>query len=193
MFIPAGYAQVNMVFSGIGLPRGAQVAYGVLNTGPSNGPRTAPELAEFAKNTWAASMLSQQSISTILVETKVKLGPNATGADATVTSNLVGGSSAEQDSPQVAVLIRKRTPFGGKTGKGRMFVPGVSEGQTDRGGVLGAPNLVNFQGAANQWLSDHNIGLAPIVLLHTLGSPAPFIVTDLEVQKLLATQRRRLR
>jgi hypothetical protein len=193
MIIPVGFAQVNIVFGGLAMPRGAQVTYGVLNTGLAGTPYTAPQLAEFVKETWRLRFLTQQSSSCVLKEARVKLGPNATGPDATVSVNHPGLQSAESDSPNVAVLIRKRTPFGGKKGKGRMFLPGVHEGATNKGGVIDTAYLNLVQAEADQWLDAHDAGGASVQLLHSAIGLAPFVVTDLEVQQLMATQRRRLR
>lgn len=193
MLIPVGFAQVNVIFGGIGMPRGAQVTYGVLNTGPGSGAFTAPQMAEFCKETWRTRFLTQQSSSCVLKECRVKLGPNASGADATVSVNHPGLQSAESDSPNVAVLIRKRTPFGGKTGKGRMFMPGVHEGATNKGGVIDTAYLNLVQSEADQWLAAHNTAGLVVHLLHSAPLLAPFVVTNLEVQQLMATQRRRLR
>jgi hypothetical protein len=93
----------------------------------------------------------------------------------------------------VAVLIRKRTPFGGKTGKGRMFFPGIAENYTQSGGLLVASDRTAMQNQADIWLAAHDTAGVPIQLLHSAAGLAPFVVTDLEVQQLLATQRRRLR
>jgi hypothetical protein len=193
MLIPVGFAQVNHIFGGPGLPRGAQVTYGVSNTGPGSGAYTAPQLAEFCHSLWVAHLLAKQSSNMTLNETRVKFGPNDTGADATFSDPKPGTDSPNQDSPQVCALIRKRTPFGGKTGKGRMFFPGINEGQTDIGGTLSNGVRDSMQVAFNAFLDALDAGGATMQLLHTSPTLPAFVVTDLEVQKTLATQRRRLR
>jgi hypothetical protein len=193
MLIPVGFAQVNHVFGGPGLPRGAQVAYGVSNTGPGNGAYTAPEMAAFCHSVWISNLIAKQSSNTTLLETRVKFGPNSTGADATFSDPKPGTDSPNQDSPQVCALIRKRTPFGGKTGKGRMFFPGINEGQTDVGGTLSNGVRDSLQVAFDAFLTALDTGGATMQLLHTAGTLPAFVVTKLEVQKTLATQKRRLR
>jgi hypothetical protein len=128
-----------------------------------------------------------------LKEVKCKFGPNATGADHTLTSGVAGQQVSSSDAPQVAALIRKTTPFGGRTGKGRMFLPGLAEAVTDNGGTLTTTYRNDLQASVTAWLNFHSTQGLPIHLLH--GDPLlnPFVVSAMEVQSLVATQRRRIR
>jgi hypothetical protein len=192
MIIPPGFAQVNLVFTGAGVPRGAQVAYGVILTSQVV-TYTPNSLATFAGNAWQDSVLTLQNNQVRLTQVRTKFGPNATGGDGSATFDVAGGQAAGSDAPQVAVLVRKKTPFGGRKGRGRMFVPGVTETGTSAGGLLVDTDFNGFQTQFDAWLLDHDQGGVPVHLLHTEVGLAPYVVEDMEVQRLVATQRRRLR
>lgn len=191
MVIPTGYAQVNYVFGGPAQPRGSQVTHGVQLVGGS--PLVTPQdVAAFAKTTWETTLGTLQISGVKFIEARVKFGPNASGGDATVTSGMDGGKSSSGEAPQVAVLIRKRTALGGRTGRGRMFVPGAPETDVVNGSLQGGA-LTQWEDTADDFLAAWNTAQAPMVILHTEGTAGPVIVTDFEVQALTATQRRRLR
>lgn len=96
----------------------------------------------------------------------------------------------------VAVLIHKRTTRGGRRGRGRMFIPwAMSEGDVDEVGNISTTRLTQLQTNANAFLASLATNEVPMVILHNPGktSPgAPNAVTNLTVDRLIATQRRRL-
>jgi hypothetical protein len=128
-----------------------------------------------------------------LNQTRVKFGPNATGADGSAGPPIVGSLNESPDSPQVAVLIKKRTALGGRQGRGRMFLPFLTEAQTDSGGRMTAGAIDGYQVAAGGFLAGLVSRDIPMVLLHAAPEIVPTLVLALEVQSLVATQRRRLR
>jgi hypothetical protein len=192
MEIPPGFAQINLVFNGLAVPRGAQCVYGVLVT--SGGVNTTPaQVAQVAANAFSVDLAQRVVNNITLKEVKVKFGPNTTGPDHTLTAGIQGQQNSSGDAPQVAVLIRKVTPFGGRQGKGRMFLPGLAEAVTDTGGTLQGQYRVDLQQDMTDWLTFHDNAGLPVQLLHAEAGLAPFVVTAMEVQSLVATQRRRLR
>jgi hypothetical protein len=191
MEIPTGWAQVNLVFGGPGAPRGAQVVYGAQLVG--GGALTTPQdYADFARTAWETDIHPGLMSGLIFVEARVKFGPNATGLDATATSNTAGGLAVSGEAPQVAVLIRKITAQGGRQGKGRMFLPGIPETSVS-GGVVeqGTINVLDANFA--DWLAAHSLANFPVALLHQEAGISPFIVTEMFTQNIIATQRRRIR
>lgn len=92
-----------------------------------------------------------------------------------------------------AVLLRKQTGLGGRSGRGRMFLPPFNLAETNvaSNGLLDSDYRSDMQAAVNTWMGD----FSP-VLLHdsaTPGSPAPTPITSVVVDQRIATQRRRLR
>lgn len=116
---------------------------------------------------------------------------DSTGASA------VGTSSGTAAPPNVAVLAHKNTGQGGRRGRGRMFLPGVSEGFIDPNGALTSAAITQINSDLASWYSSI-VGIATVddVLLYhnnDLGNLSPTIVTGFTVDSKVATQRRRLR
>jgi hypothetical protein len=123
------------------------------------------------------------------------------------------GAGTDVTAPNVAMLVKKIAPGGGRsTRNGRMYVAGVTEGATSAAGdTILAASVTIFQAAFSNFLTDtdgtHPVGAdiydASLRVVHTRkvsDGPPPvyeFVsssdVTQLQVQALLATQRRRLR
>jgi hypothetical protein len=192
MIIPAGFAQVNMLFQGVAAPRGAQVVFGVRRVEPAT-VTTPIALANLATSLWSAHIRPLQSPSIKLVGARAKFGPNATGPDATNTVNFDGGNVGGAESPQVAVLVRKVTEQGGRTGRGRMFVPGAIDASVNGAGQLAGDTPTAFQNGFTDWLEGWSDALWPVVILHSIEGLAPVTVVAMQVQQTAATQRRRLR
>lgn len=191
MHIPELFAQVNLIFTGAAVPTGAQVTFGVDNTltDESASDIGAAVLAAVTSSTLMVNFDSNASLSSILV----KKGPPDTGASAITPSGLVGGQSGTAQVPQSAVLIRKETAVGGRTGRGRMFWPAIADTSIVEGGHLTGVVLGNIQTDADAFLAALDTAGLPMVLLHTDPSRVPDLITSLAVQSLTATQRRRLR
>lgn len=188
MIIPPGYAHVQHFFGGPGLPNGAAVTYGVSGflSGGLSGAAVALHLA-FA-DAWENGICN----SVHLEETRVKQGPNATGpfyAHQEVIPMAVTGS---QLPPNVALLVEKRTELGGRSGRGRFYIPGLPESDVDAAGVIVPANVVGFQAAADAFLAAVEGIATGMFLLHSASSD-PTRVTDLTIDPVAATQRRRLR
>lgn len=191
MIIPTGYAQVNYVFSGPALPRGAQVTHGVQLV--SGSPLVTPsDVAVFAATNWASTLGGQQISGVTLKEVRVKFGPNATGGDAVASPNTQGALNATGEAPQVAVLLRKRSAQGGRSGRGRMFVPGAPESQVQDGN-LNTGAMAAWTQEAGDFLQGWNTQQTPVVILHSVSTAGPVIVTSMGAEQVVATQRRRIR
>jgi hypothetical protein len=188
VIIPLGYAHVQHFFGGTGLPNGAAVTYGIAGFGASSAYDAALQLhLDFGTN-W----LPQLSNTARLEKTRVKYGPNATGPFAEYAENIVGGTSGTQMPPNVALLVEKKTAVGGKSGAGRLYIPGIPEAVAGADGAIAPANMTAFQTVANAWLADIETTFTGMVLLHSASSD-PTAVTNLVIDPLAATQRRRLR
>jgi len=98
--------------------------------------------------------------------------------------------------PNVAVLVHKRSTRGGRRGRGRLFLPwAMSEGDVDEVGNLATARVTQLQNLCNSFLAGLQSQDVPMVILHNPGKTAmgaPNVVTSLTVDRLIATQRRRL-
>jgi hypothetical protein len=111
----------------------------------------------------------------------------------------VAGNSGLATVPQnTAWLVKKISGLGGRRNRGRMYFPGVSESVVDNKGELTSGQIT----ALNTLVGSLKVGgsvhtafgfLGQMQILHETGSQTPTEVTDLVVQKVVATQRRRLR
>lgn len=188
MIIPVGYAQVNFRFDGFAIPTGAEVALGCV-LGGEDDPVV---IATGYKNAWLASFTEAQTDETNFKEVLVKFGPNIDGISTVLPVGVVGGRDVLSESPNVAILVQKRTGTGGRKGLGRMFVPGLDQDDVTGAGQLTSTALALWQAKADEFLGHAAIAAFPPVLLHAeAGPPAP--ITDLVVSQTVATQRRRLR
>jgi len=193
VIIPANYAQANVHFTGGGAPTGAEVTLG-LNV--ELFVDTPAALAALVLNLFQSAAIRQRMSGDIVIAScSVKYGPNATGPSAEVANPQPGTNQGPVVSPNTTFLIRKLTGFGGRTGRGRMYLPGPAEGQVDAGGLLDA----GVRGGLDAAMEDLRNGLvqagAVPTLLHGAGSPiqVPMPITSFNVDARVATQRRRLR
>jgi len=115
--------------------------------------------------------------------------------------NINGSASIQVQSSNCALLVKKRSNRGGRRGRGRMFVPWLDSTKVDPNGIYNATQVTTEQG---RWTTFHDlleVGQAgnptPMVVLHNSegNSPpgTPTRVTQLVVDPIIATQRRRLR
>lgn len=99
-------------------------------------------------------------------------------------------------TPNVALLLHKRTARGGRRGRGRMYLPwAVITSNVDEGGVITPATVTASQTKATQFLSALSVNTVPMVLLHNPGQSSagpPNPVTSLQVDNRVGTQRRRL-
>lgn len=189
MIIPVGYAQVNLRYTGVGLPTGAEMTFGV-NNGPEASAVALAETIEAAIITagFGASMFEDAVLTTI----HVKLGPNATGQFVDHGTNIAGTEADTPVPPNVSVLLKKNTPVGGRKGQGRMFMPAIPENDISADGLVGSGKITDITAQCSTLLSELSGGDIGMVVLHN-DSTSPYSVTSLVPQVRAATQRRRLR
>jgi hypothetical protein len=192
MPIPAGFAQVNWHFDGSGLPSKGEITLGL---DVSDFLGSGEDIAEAASSEFEATILPQLANTVRLSFTSIKVGPDATGPTYEHALGAFGSKSGSAAAPNTAALCIKQTAFGGHAGRGRMFLPGIPEGDINEGGTLGGTYLAALQGAVNTFHTGWDgYNLTP-VLLHGPGSPlsTPTPLTGMTVSATVATQRRRLR
>jgi hypothetical protein len=192
--IPPGFGEINMQFNLTGDPQPMITSLGLdLTTG------VVPDQTE--ANTMLTAM--QTAFDEVLTAT-YSIGPGwviygQDGPDDIRVDGTIAPVSGDQAvSPLVsntAVLVRKVTGLGGRRNRGRMYIPGTPETWVDSLGQLELVNLTTWQTQMTNLRADL-IGLPTIdnlVVLHESAPFTPTVITGLTVQRLVATQRRRLR
>ncbi len=150
------------------------------------------------RTVWDDHLQSLTSSAVTLVATKVKMGPVSTGPTYELADPLVGTNGGSLAPPNCAVLVKKLTATGGRRGRGRAYLPGISSvsGSLNSGGNFSEANAADvsaaMQAMADDMASDTTIGEAPWCVLHS-DSSAPSLITSLVCEPKLATQRRRMR
>lgn len=200
--IAEGFAQVSIKMRNAGDPDPWYVVFGVDTNASTESPETlATEIFVTFAAYWANRFSTATAIESAILRTGS--GTGATVAESSLPA--VNGSSTAAKLPQnCALLVRKNTSRGGRTGRGRMFVPNVlREGDVDDVGVLQSSFRTELQNTASGWLQSMAGGgdaaqttPTPMVLLHNVGAPGgtvPTPVTSLTVDSVISTQRRRLR
>lgn len=190
--IPATYGQVNFLWGGTSLPTGAETTWGFSN----NAAGSATAAAQFFHEAWsAAAVMAQLSAGVRVSGVLVKLGPNATGASVQIGLDLPGGLAQNPVAANTSILIRKLTALGGRAGRGRSFMPGLSELDTNDANEIAGSRVEGLNDALEDFRDRCDAGGYTLVILHNPGAPltTPTEVTQLAVDSIPATQRRRLR
>lgn len=205
--LPANaYGRVTMSFTGPGLPYRAMTMLEF--------ERTLEEPPETflgrTRDGWlsACSDLHQlvASNACYLDTIEVKVGPESTGPSVVIPAGVRGESGTEACPPNVALLVRKYVPGSSNRFSGRLFYPGISEGNVGSDGTVPTPALGPYQEAFDDFLDairpqgvmDPELTDVPCVYPQVIGKGADGVdevraVYSLDVQHRVATQRRRLR
>ncbi len=190
MVIPEHYAQVNLIFQGEAVPRGAQLTFGIDNTVHDSTPS---DVAAIAAVAWGDTLSTVTLDTLTLAAVKVKEGPNDTGPEGTFPQNDPGSQSAAAESPQVALIVTKQSLLGGKKNRGRWFLPAVRESYVDDAGNVDGAGGAAIQAQLDAFLAALADADVPMVILHNDPLDAPTPVTALALTSKAGTQRRRLR
>lgn len=193
MPIDEGYARITWTFTGEAAPTGAAVTLGV-NQDPGV---TITQAVQAAENAWEDNLLAQQVSTITLDKIMVKYGPDQTGLASEQSSGSVGVLAGTAVPPNGALLVTKVTEQGGRRGNGRMFIPGLLEGNVGPNGNLTAAYVNAWAAALLGFHADLvAAGLPPVILRGNPGvSPVigPIAIQSFQPQATMATQRRRLR
>lgn len=154
--------------------------------------------AQIVIDSFADAVMPQTSAAVDLVSADYADLSSLSGISGSVTptgGTVTGGSSGIAVPPNAAVLVTKNALGTRSQRNGRMYLVGVEEAATTSDGALTSGAVTLWQNALDDWtdaLQDGDLGL---VVLSKSGPSAGDVrtVTSLQVQSLLATQRRRLR
>lgn len=188
MIIPVGYAQVTHHFRWTGVSRKMAVTYGVQLTGSM----FLSARAALVHDAFADTVLQQMTNEVALERTVLKAGPTTTGPAAEFVQDRFGGQDSESLPPNVAFLVKKVTDLGGRKNRGRLYLPGVPKPSSLDTGLLASGTVTNLNAQLDTFLARMETEESPLVILHNSSSD-PTVVSDLELDAKVATQRRRLR
>lgn len=196
MIIPPGFAAVALEMRLAGFSRSAFITYGVENEAALTDP-VAIAQAQLTALSSGGGFLTQLDNSVTMASATIRLGQD--GGEPLVgvaTGVLTGALTSNSPSANVALLVHKRTAVGGRRNRGRFFIPWyVSEGDVGEDGVIVGTGVTAKQNAMNSWRIALGAAAFPMVVLHSVGNTAPGVptpVSALQVDPLIATQRRRL-
>lgn len=192
MAIPSGYAQANFHFEGAGLFYPAECTLGLDVSLSSDDPES---IAAWLAAAWEAEINPSLTNVVTLTQVRVKFGPDATGPSGDWNGANQGNVSTTGTSSQVTYLVKKGTAFGGRAGRGRMYVPGVPEAQVGSDGDLDDTWVANMTAGFGDFAAVLVANDVTPVVLHGPGSPlgSPTPITSFAVDGRVATQRRRNR
>jgi hypothetical protein len=192
--IPVGFAQVNQVFNLTGDSQEMMCTFGLdLNAaeGTDNLAIVNAFMTNFA-NRFKAFMFSSYSLTR--ADGRFNRGAGIVSQSTSLAA--IPATGGDQPLPQnCAYLVHKFTAAGGRTGKGRFYLPGSSEGVVDALGNVGASTKTAFNTAAALFLTDIEaiIGVNSLTLLHSLVADIPNTIVSIVIDDVIGTQRRRLR
>lgn len=190
--IPEGYAQVTLGWTGGSLPTGAANVFGVETSDPTTPLAIATAVRQAILD---VGLLGNLSSSVAQSSIRVKQGPTDIGPSGDFPGAGTGGSAGQIGASQLGVLVQKVTAFGGRSGKGRLYIPGAVETGIDVDGSLTPAYQTTLQTVFANFRQELIDAGFPMVVFHRPGSPLtePTPVTSMSVQDRPGTQRRRNR
>lgn len=202
LIVPENFAAVIQSLTWAGDAEPMAVTYGV-EIDPASPPADVSTLATDLRGAFTAEMLPVLDGIISMLQTEVSWQQSAPPTPPLIGVASGGGSGAGTTGsvlPQnTAFLVHKRTPVGGRGGRGRLYFPGVDESVCSDLGVLTSAWQTTFNAALSDWLIAVNAiaGVIGMCLFHDSGgifAPSdPFPITSLTLDPSVATQRRRLR
>lgn len=201
LVIPPGFAQASVQIRMDGDPDPWYITHGLDLT---DNVGSYQQVASKVVGAWTANILAQLPTTARVSGVQLQVGQD--GPDNLTLFfpyDIAGGSTGDKLPQNCAALVTKVTERPGRTGKGRVFIPSLLlDSVVNNIGVISGAALDALQGDLDQilpFLADPQPGYdsnVPMVLLHNAGVPGgttPTPVTDLVLQPVIATQRRRLR
>lgn len=154
-------------------------------------------------NAFATHMMPELSTALELVAVTTYGGNDASTPVVTESTEtpVSGGNSAATVPNNTAFLVRKRTDLAGRRGRGRMYIPGVYESVVNHVGELSELSYDAWQLVLADWYEALTSAVGaryypPVVLHRSEGAgvePPPTPVTSFQMDRYVATQRRRMR
>lgn len=198
LVIPNGFAEYSFTHRLTGYDRLAVNTFGVQW---ADGSESLATQAASIMGFWIARVLPFMDTSVTLVRC-VAIGRDSGGVLHRYDHNLssAGSTAGAATTPNVALLVRKSSTLAGKQNRGRLYVGWCTEeGSVDETGQIAGATVTVYQTAFDALHADlaTRVPNADMVILHREvdpgPQPAPTVVSSLNVESRIATQRRRLR
>ena len=192
----AKFFQVNLKFTGAGVPTGAETTFGIATVSEQGIEEMAENMDDILDNVNLHDLCTSD---VTLASFMLKQGPNDVGPFLEIPRNETGTASGDTGYAGASLLIQKRTGIGGRQNRGRMYFPGIAESAIETGGIVESGYLTSAQTVFDDLLaqllstSHPNAFASPMVVLHQSSSAQPPEVLTLVVSNTIATQRRRQR
>lgn len=191
--LPVGFGQIRVVMSCVGVTRPAVFT---MNYDPPTVDPAAhqPQIGLFLLGTGgpleSGQVLEQWTTIDVQCTEMDDTGPITHSG----ISPIVGTKTGEPVPINAAMILRKHTAAGGRRGRGRCYLPPyfATEDSITPGGML--PTTVST--LENRWenfMEDMATAGFPLVLCHATAPFTPTPITNLTLELLLGTQRRRMR
>lgn len=190
LIIPDGFGQATLIFDFVTGPSNPMAVVFGYDNGNDQSPNGN---AAIIRDEYQSNVLVSGHISDNVMLLGVVVLQNPGGSSALASSGNVGTDGGHALPPQVSYLVHKQTALGGREHRGRMYIPGPTIDQVTEGGTVDPEDLSSLGTAFEEFRFNLDSNSIPMVVLHSDALLAPTIVTNLEVDVLLATQRRRLR
>lgn len=190
--IPDGFGQVNFMLNGSAVPTGAEMTMAFR----IDSPMTVDEAINAIGAAIDVDNPFEYACDTIQLNSlHVKFGPSDTGPSADMSLVRPGIVTTGAVPPNVSMLLQKQTDNGGRSGRGRMYQPGLPESKIDQQGIWDTTLRSDIEGAWETFRAEMVSSDLPCVVLHGPGAPLsiPSTITNIAGAALAATQRRRLR
>lgn len=134
--------------------------------------------------------------------TNVNLFVGLTIGDISLDSNVGNGPGTASGAPlpqNTSILVRKSGLLAGRKHRGRMYIPGVREANVNEVGLIDSTERTRIQGHVDALFDalENPVGgfnWLGAYILHSYGDATePTAITAMQVDPVVATQRRRLR
>lgn len=191
IILPPGYGHVDLSLRHNELQRDAHVTFGI------NGAAQAELVAVDVRAAFLANVNGRLDSNVTMREVRVEVGQD--GGDpliGTATNDQPGGRSGASTTAALAVLVNKRTAFGGRRNAGRNFWPWmIADTEVSETGIITPAVVLSLQNIFTGFHEDLDQAEIPMVILHRTGgitpAPDPTPVTNMLVDNVISTQRRR--
>lgn len=203
--IDDGLCLITQQFLRSDMSRKAEITFALSHVAPMNLAEAQDTIDDFQAN-FNANMTARIDSQVSILPPTAKCGVGtATPIEVTAAGGAtVGGNAGTMVPPNVALLVQKRTAFGGKKNRGRFYLPFcIDTADCSENGTILSTLVTIFQTECNTFLAQLATDNTPMVIANrTYNTPLPphYVtaittgpqVTSLNVENLVATQRRRL-
>jgi len=199
VYMPSGYGIFSMTFDPADSNYQATCTFGFKNIPNYTAQEATIELLEVWYEAGRPCHIGQMSDQYTNVQTYCLLQHPSSETSWIESVNTTGVLTIGCVPPSNTLVVRKRTPYAGKRGRGRFAWPPMNFAETvvDSGGNIAGGTVTGLQALFDDALADMVSRGLPMVILHTRSTvdeePTPTEVTALTVEPLLGIQRKRLR